>query len=139
MKIDDKDCDWATEFDVSGFISAVVKQDADALRNFFTSDALVFWHDSNEQFTVPEYIRANCEYPGSWDGKIQRVEKTDAGLVIVTRIFSEEQSLHVTAFLKLENGRISRLDEYYSDCGEVPQWRQNMKIGKKIIGGKSDE
>ena len=117
---------------VESFVQAVVKQDADTLRGFFTTDAVICWHDSNEQLTVDEYIRANCEYPGDWNGKIQRIEKMDGGIVLVTKIFSEESSHHVTGFAKISAGKISRLDEYYSDCNEIPEWRKEMNIGKPI-------
>ncbi|MCL2399944.1 MAG: nuclear transport factor 2 family protein [Defluviitaleaceae bacterium] len=119
-------------FNVGHFIQAVAKQNADALREYFTSDAVICWHDSNEQFAVDEYIRANCEYPGKWNGEIQRVEQIDGGIAMVTKIFSDESSHLVTAFVKLTDGKISRLDEYYSDCGEAPKWRKEMKIGKPI-------
>jgi len=119
-------------FDIGRFIQAVAKQNADALRGFFTPNAVICWHDSNEQFTVDEYICANCEYPGAWDGEIQRVERIDGGIVMVTKIVSSESSHLVTAFVKLDAGKISRLDEYYSDCNEAPQWRKEMKIGKPI-------
>ena len=122
----------ATTLDVEGFVKAVATQNATALRDYFTPDAVICWHDSNEQFTVEEYIRANCEYPGKWNGEIQRIETIDGGVAIVTKIFSDESSHLVTAFIKLENGKISRLDEYYSDCGEAPEWRKAMKIGKPI-------
>jgi len=45
------------------FIQAVARQNADALSDYFAPYAIICWHDSNEQFTVDEYIRANCEYP----------------------------------------------------------------------------
>ena len=120
-------------FDAQKFITAVAKQDADALRDFFAPDAIICWHDSNEQFNVDEYIRANCEYPGSWGGEIQRVEKISGGLAIVTKIFSDDFATFVSAFIKLNNGKISHLDEYYADCNdEIPEWRQEMNIGKPI-------
>ena len=122
----------ATGFDAEAFISAVAKQDADALQKHFTPDAVICWHDSNEQFTVTEYIKANCEYPGNWSGQIQRVHKIDDGIVLATKIFSDEITVFVTTFAKLENGKITRLDEYYSDCEEIPQWRRDMDIGKPI-------
>jgi len=117
---------------IESFVQAVAKQNADALRKYFTTDAVICWHDSNEQFTVDEYIRANCEYPGDWNGEVQRVEKIEGGIVIVTKIFSNESTHLVTAFATLAEGKISRLDEYYSDCNEAPKWRKDMKIGKPI-------
>jgi len=128
-----KACTEVISFDIGNFVQAFVKQNADALKGYFAPDAVIRWHDSNEQFSVEEYIRANCEYPGKWNGEIQRVEKIENGVIIVTKIFSSESSHLVTAFVKLVENRISRLDEYYSDCGEIPEWRKDMKIGKPIV------
>jgi len=119
-------------FEIGRFIQAVAKQNAEALREFFTPEAVICWHDSNEQLTVDEYIRANCEYPGEWSGELQRVEKINNGFALVTKITSAESSHLVTAFVKLDGNKITRLDEYYSDCGEAPDWRKAMKIGKPI-------
>ena len=122
------DCEWYAQ----QFISDVVQQNANALKNYFTPDAIICWHDSNEQFTVDEYIRANCEYPDTWNGTVQRVEKIDNGMVIVTKIFSDESAHLVTAFVQITDGKISRLDEYYSECNDVPDWRKAMNVGKPI-------
>jgi len=119
-------------FDTDKFITAVATQNADCLKEFFAPDATICWHDSNERFSVDEYIRANCEYPGEWSGEIQRIEMIEGGVVIVAKISSSESEHLVTSFMKLKEGRIIRLDEYFSDCGEVPEWRQEMNIGKPI-------
>lgn len=129
---------WATGFDAKKFISAVAIQDAHALQTYFAPNAVICRHCSNEQFTVAEYIRANCEYPGSWNGEIRRVDKTHDGVVIVAKIFSADMAVFVTSFATLEEGKITRLDEYYSICEEIPQWRQNMKIGKPIQNERID-
>lgn len=39
-----------------------------------------FWHCTNECFNVEEFIRANCEYPGEWEGEVERIEKIGNGL-----------------------------------------------------------
>jgi len=122
----------AISFNPKKLIHDVVTQNANALQTHFAPHAIINWHDSNEQLTVPEYIKANCEYPGNWQGKVLRTEKTSDGVFIVTKIWSETSTHFVTAFAKLENGKIIRLDEYYSDLGEPPQWRKDMNIGKPI-------
>ncbi len=43
------------------FWAAVLKQDADAIRSYFAPTAFVNWHNTNEHFSVDEFIRANCE------------------------------------------------------------------------------
>jgi len=121
---------WA--FDVEKFCHYVVKQNADEIVKFFAQDAIICWHDSNEQLTVAEYIKANCAFPGEWDGKILRMEKTKEGLMTITKISSEGLSFHITSFFTILQGKITRLDEYYSEVGDAPQWRKEMGIGKAI-------
>ena len=120
-------------FDPDKFVQAVVSQNADILTGFFTSDAVICWHDSNEQFTAAEYIKANCEYPAEWSGEIQRVNKIDGGFVIVTKICSKTDTVFVCSFIELRNGKICRMDEYYSSLEEVPEWRSNLNIGTTIM------
>ena len=119
-------------FDVGRFIQAIASQNANELRGYFTKHAVIRWHDSNEQFGVEEYIRANCEYPGKWIGELQRVEKSNDTIIIVTKISSGESTHFITAFARLAGGKIIRLDEYYSDLSEAPKWRLDMNIGKPI-------
>ena len=63
--------------DIQKFWDAVLRQDADSIRECFHPDAWVNWHNTNEHFTVEEFIRANCEYPGEWDGEVEQIITTD--------------------------------------------------------------
>ena len=92
------------------------------------------WHCSNEHFTVEEFIRANCEYPGDWDGEVEKTVMTDDMIITATRVYPKDRSasFHVTSFIKLKDDKIVAMDEYWADDGEAPKWRQDMKIGRKI-------
>lgn len=116
---------------INEFWDAVLKQDADKMRTFFQSTAYVNWHCTNEHFTVEEYIRANCEYPGEWNGKIERIEQISDLVIAVVNVYTLDQSLsfHVVSFMKIEDDKIVSLDEYWGDDGEAPMWRQEKKIG----------
>ena len=57
---------------LAAFWRAVAAQERDPLRGFFAEGAEVLWPNTNERFAVEEYLRANCEYPGKWNGKIER-------------------------------------------------------------------
>lgn len=122
-------------FEIGRFWEAVLRQDAAALRAFFCPDAYVNWHCTNERFTVEEYLRANCEYPGDWAGEVERAERCgDDLLVTVVHVHPVDRSasFHVTSFLRLRDGLIAAMDEYWADDGPAPAWRQEMGIGRKI-------
>ena len=120
--------------DIHGFWRAVLEQRAEELPSYFAENGEVLWHCTNERFTVDEFVRANCEYPGDWDGEVERICEISDGLVTVTRVFPVDRSasFHVTSFLTLKDGKILRLDEYWADDGNGPQWRREMKIGRNI-------
>lgn len=120
--------------DLNAYWEAVLKQDADSLRKFFHKNAYVNWHNTNEHFTVEEFIRANCEYPGEWDGTIERVENTGSLFIAAVHVYSPEGSLsfHVVSFIKISENKIASVDEYWGDDGAAPKWRADKKIGTVI-------
>ena len=93
---------------IQQFWSDVLAQRADEIREYFHSDAYVNWHCSNEHFTVEEFIRANCEYPGDWDGEVEKIVTTDDMVITATRVYPKDRSasFHVTSFIKLKDDHI---------------------------------
>jgi len=120
--------------DIAAFWRDTLEQNRTALHAYFTDDAKIFWHCSNEEFSVDEFKRANCDYPGEWDGTIERIEETDDKIITVVNVYPKDRSasFHVVSFFKLKNGLIERLDEYWADDAEPPEWRKKMSIGKPI-------
>ena len=112
----------------------IVRQDADAIRNYFDKNAYINWHNSNEHFNVDEFIRANCEYPGDWDGELERIEILEDLIITVARVWKrdDKMSFHVTSFIKVREEKIISIDEYWGDDGNAPQWRLDKHIGKAI-------
>ena len=100
--------------DVQKFWDAVLRQDADAIREYFHPDAWVNWHNTSEHFTVEEFIRANCEYPGEWDGEVERVITTDTHIINATHVFSKDgsTSCHATSFIRVVGGKVESVDDY---------------------------
>lgn len=119
---------------LSAFWADVVRQDPAALRAWFAPEAEVCWHCTDERFTVEAYLRANCEYPGEWDGAVERVEQTEDGCVSVARVWPRDgsASFHAVSFFRFAGDKIARLDEYWSDDGPPPQWRREKRIGGPI-------
>jgi len=118
--------------DINQYWEDIAKQNELALRQYFVEEAIIRWHNTNEQFALDEFIYANCEYPGEWNSEVQRVEEFDNKIVTVTRLWAGEQSFHVTSFFGMDNGKIETLDEYWGEDGVAPDWRLVKQIGVAI-------
>lgn len=120
--------------DIHAFWRDVLSQNRARLPGYFRRDASICWHCTNERFNVAEYIRANCDYPGRWNGEIERVENMAESIVTVVRVFPADRSasFHAVSFFKLKEGLIDTLDEYWADDGEAPAWRRAMNMGMPI-------
>lgn len=119
---------------VEQYWSDVLRQDADAMRRYFLPDAWVNWHNTNEHFSVEEFIHANCEYPGAWDGEIEQMLHTGEQIITAVHVFTKDRKLHfhVTSFIRVQDNKIASIDEYWGDDGDAPQWRQALHIGSSI-------
>lgn len=121
-------------FDIEEYWCAVTAQDEERLAGFFHPAAHVYWHHTGELFTAEEFLCANCRYPLCWEEEIERVEEIEEGLLSAVRIYSRQPmlSFHVVSFMKLHDGRILRMDEYWGEDGEIPAWRKQLQLGKRF-------
>jgi len=129
------------EFDIHDFLDTILNKNADKLRGHFEPDAAICWSNTNEQFTVDEYIHLICEYPGEWSGRIERYDVIaadgwhDKKVVFVARVCNKQgvyaRTVSFIDFGDTENERIQLLDENWSDIGEPPPWRNELRIGKR--------
>ena len=89
---------------IEDFWKDVLEQNEERLSSYFHKDAIIRRHCSNELFTVPEYIRVNCEYPGDWAGEIERLEENGNIIITAVKVYpaDKSRSFHVISFLKLE-------------------------------------
>ena len=119
---------------VANFWQDAAQQNASSLQEYFTDDAVIRWHNTNELFTVDEYIRANCDYPGEWEGTVERLEDAGDTWISAVRVYSPDQSIsvHAASFFRFSGNQIAELDEYWGDDGPPPSWRQAMQVGRKI-------
>ena len=120
--------------DICNFWRATLDQDESAMRAFFHPKAVIRWHCSGECFTVDEYLRANCEYPGSWNGEIERIEQFGDLIVTAVHVFPADKSasFHAVSFFRICDSKIIEMDEYWADDAPPPDWRIQMNIGRKI-------
>ncbi|MGL4107427.1 nuclear transport factor 2 family protein [Clostridium sp. LP20] len=129
-----KEIVWDIKKIVLSFLNDVITQNPLGLRTYFTPNAVINWHNTNESFTIEEYIIANCEYPGKWCGEVERIDIFNDLVISVSRLWVVDNSMsfHAVSFIKFKNDKIVTLDEYWGDDGIAPQWRLVKKIGKPI-------
>lgn len=120
--------------DIHAYWEAVARQDAAAMRACLSADALIRWHNTNELFTAEEFIRANCEYPGRWAGRVERAEEHGGQVITAVHVWAEggAPSFHVTSFFRIKEEKICEIDEYWGEDGPVPPWRRALCIGRSI-------
>ncbi len=105
------------------------------LARYFHEQAVIRWHNTNEQFTADEFIRANETYPGDWLIDIERLESVGELAISVVRVYQKGSplSFHATSFFEFRGGRIAALDEYWGGDEKPPQWRLEQHIGRPLI------
>ena len=116
------------------FWKAVLGQNENEIRKYFQNDAYINWHCTNERFNVDEFIIANCEYPGDWEGSVERVETLNDLIVTVVNVYPKGRnaSFHVVSFIKTKEDKIVSMDEYWADDGNAPQWRLDNISEKQL-------
>lgn len=119
---------------INEYWKVALAQDANKMKDYFNENAYINWHNTNEHFTVDEFIRANCEYPDSWDGEVERIEEIGDLIITATHVYAKNKplSFHVVSFIKVTDDKISSIDEYWGDDGMPPQWRLDKHIGTTI-------
>lgn len=124
-----------SNLDIDAYWAATLAQQPQAMEPFFHPDALIRWPNTNECFTAAEFVRVNCEYPGEWEGRIERVESMGPLVITAVHVYDKAHtvSFHVTSFFHVENGQITALDEYWGDDGSPPSWRQALHLGRSIF------
>lgn len=79
--------------DIKSFIieywKHVASQNELELKKYFHEDACIRWHNTNEEFNVSEFLRANCDYPGNWSGEVERREQTGNTVITVTHVWTK--------------------------------------------------
>lgn len=125
---------------IGEFWNEMDKQNWNELIKYFSEVAVINWHDTNESFTPDEFVKINEFYPGNWKIKIERIEEINNLVVSVVKVPLEKEkiSFHAVSFFNFENRKIKKLDEYWGKDEEIPQWRKEMKIGRKIKDIVSD-
>lgn len=110
------------------------KHDWDNIYEYFHNNAVINWINTNEQFDVRDFVRANSEYPGQWSIEVERLESIENLVISVVKVHLKDGDLafHATSFFEFSNDKIKILNEYWGQYEKAPQWRIDKGIGKPI-------
>ncbi len=102
------------------------------LAQYFSEDARIYWRNTNEVFSVDEFLRANSEYPGDWQIRLMKLMESDDTVISVVqvRLNDSSTSFHATSFFTFQDHKIIKLEEYWGDDGMPPAWRISKHIGR---------
>ncbi|HPE70266.1 MAG TPA: nuclear transport factor 2 family protein [Thermotogota bacterium] len=118
---------------VEAFWKAFDSQDWEGAKTLLSEDFRAVWPCSSETFDREGFIRVNETYPGNWRTLLQRYEDSTEGGVSVVHIFQQgEPGLYATSFYRFSGGKITRIEEYFSEEGEPPEWRKELRVNLNL-------
>ncbi|MDD8014228.1 MAG: nuclear transport factor 2 family protein [Acidobacteriota bacterium] len=109
--------------------------DYDKAGKLMKADAVVWWPNTREVFRgAAAFMSVNRNYPGRWRASVERVIALGDEVISVTRVESEDtaESFYATSFIRLEDGLIREITEYWGDNSEPPAWRSSMGISERF-------
>ena len=95
------------------------------LPEYFSDTAAINWHNTNECFSVQDFVLVNSKYPGEWRITVKRLHSIGDIVISVAMVAPKNggKSYHVTSFFEFSAGKIAVLDEYWGEDGNPPLWR----------------
>lgn len=93
--------------------------------NLLQPNAIIRWWNSREEFrgAADKFIEANRVYPGRWRITVERLESIHNLIITVVKMVGHDISFYTTSFFTLEEERIIRIEEYWAENSEPPEWR----------------
>lgn len=112
--------------DLLAYWQAIAAQNELEILRYFEENDVIVWNNTAEVFTPQQFAHINAVYPGSWQIELKKALSCGDSLVTVVRIDDGRVSLHATSFFTLKEDRILHLEEYFSEDGEKPEWRNTL-------------
>jgi len=118
---------------VSGLWRDMHDQAWDKIAGYYSETAVIRVHDTNEQFTLEEFVSMNRSIPGGgWSVDVERLERAGDIVVSVARLTPKDDldTNFVVSFFEVQDGKIVKQDDYWGVYGSPEEWRAGTPIGK---------
>ncbi|MCX2860833.1 nuclear transport factor 2 family protein [Paucibacter sp. PLA-PC-4] len=114
---------------VREFWRLMASNDFDSVRQVLSPDFVMEWPQSRERIRgADNFARMNSEYPstGRWQFQINRLLSQGEAVVTQVSLTDGTQSAEPISFFTVEQGRITRLVEYWPDPFEPQANRSHL-------------
>ncbi|MGL5624588.1 hypothetical protein, partial [Cetobacterium sp.] len=103
-------------------LMSLTKENKEILRKYFDENASILWYETNEKFTLEEYLQVNSEYPDEWIGEIKRIEEKNDLIIFVGEVKPKDNSFccYCTSFVKIKDNKILSLEEFWTKVSSPP-------------------
>lgn len=114
---------------VRRFWSLMASNDFASVAEVLAEDFVLEWPQSNERIRgAAQFARMNAEYPahGRWTFQVNRIVGNDHEAVSDVAISDGVQHARAVSFFTVEQGRITRLTEYWPEPYPAPANRAHL-------------
>lgn len=111
---------------VQAYWNAIHELRFDDVRALFSETAVITWPNTEEVFTLDEFIAVNEAYPGEWDEEVLQCYKAEDRIISETMVKGKEVSFLAIGFYKIQEGKITALREYWTAVEAAPEWRKEL-------------
>ncbi len=97
------------------------------IKPLFIKRPKIYLESSREVFDgINKFIKMNEEYPGEWRTVLKNIGYMNDNLFTLVHVFCEDSGVehYVTSHYTFENKLISKMNEYWSEVGQQPEWRK---------------
>jgi ribosomal protein S18 acetylase RimI-like enzyme len=97
-------------------------------RALLRDDLVARWWSSGERFDQADgFIEAQARYPEGWTISLVELAHLQDGRVLsLVRVDHPPQTFFATSFFRVDDGRITAIDEYWSTVEPPPAWRETL-------------
>ncbi|MFN5049170.1 hypothetical protein [Roseateles sp.] len=104
-------------------------------RELLHPQACCQWWATAERFVgAAAVVHVNEIYPEGWSLHLLALHSLAPGQVLsLLRVDQDGRSFYANSYFQLKGGRITALDEYWSDVQAPPAWRQSGLPGRELL------
>ncbi len=95
--------------------------------------AEITWPNTEEVFTLDEFIAVNEDYPGEWEEEVLKCYETGDMIISETMVKGQEVSFLAIGFFTIQGGKITALREYWTAVEAVPGMKRAGKADRECM------